>query len=163
MPETGLHFAQPLWLLGLLVIPGVLFWLWKSAPVRRAGQESRYADAHLMPYLSGAATMRMVHSRRALLAWALVWGLLSLAMAGPRWGYHQINPFEPGADLVVLLDISRSMGVRDVRPSRLERARQEIQDLVQSGTGVRIGLVAFATIAHVVTPITEDSDSLLRQ
>jgi Ca-activated chloride channel family protein len=105
----------------------------------------------------------MVRNRRSLIGWVLVWSLLSLAMAGPRWGYREMNPFEPGADLVVLLDISRSMGVMDVRPSRLDRARQEIQDLIQAKRAVRTGLIAFATIAHVVTPITEDTDSLLRQ
>jgi Ca-activated chloride channel family protein len=163
MPETGLHFAQPLWLLGLLAIPLVLFWLWRSAPLRRVGQEQKYAEPHLFPHLSGAATVHMVRNRRAVLGWTLVWALLSVAMAGPRWGYRQMNPFEPGADLVILLDISRSMGVTDVRPSRFERARQEIQDLIRANRGVRTGLVAFATIAHVVTPITEDGESLLRQ
>jgi Ca-activated chloride channel family protein len=163
VPDTGLHFAQPLWLWGLLLIPLVLVWLWRSAPLRRVGQEQKYADPHLLPYLSGAATVRMAKNRRLLIGWVLVWSLLSLAMAGPRWGYRQMNPFEPGADLVVLLDISRSMGVTDVLPSRLDRARQEIQDLIQAERGVRTGLVAFATIAHVVTPITEDTDSLLRQ
>jgi len=163
VPDGGLHFAEPAWLWGLLAIPLVLVWLWRSAPLRRVGQELKYADAQLLPYLTGAATIRMVRSRSSLLGWVLVWSLLSLAMAGPRLGYRQMNPFEPGADMVVLLDISRSMGVMDVRPTRLDRARQEIQDLVQANRGVRIGLVAFATIAHVVTPITEDSDSLLRQ
>ncbi|MGD2073930.1 MAG: VWA domain-containing protein [Gammaproteobacteria bacterium] len=163
MPEAGLHFAQPLWLLGLLAIPLVLVWLWRSAPLRRVGQEHKYADPHLLPYLSGAATIRMMRNRRALLGWTLVWSLLSVAMAGPRWGYRHMNPFDPGADLVILLDISRSMGVADVRPSRLERARQEIQDLIRANRGVRTGLVAFATIAHVVTPITDDGESLLRQ
>ncbi len=163
MPEAGLHFAQPVWLWGLLAIPLVLLWLVRSAPLRHLGYEQKYADSHLMPYLSGAATIRMVRSTRALLGWVLLWSLLSVAMAGPRWGYSNMNPFEPGADLVILLDISRSMGVSDVRPSRLDRARQEIQDLIQAKRGLRTGLVAFATIAHVVTPITEDSDSLLRQ
>jgi Ca-activated chloride channel family protein len=163
VPDAGLHFAQPLWLWGLLAIPLVLLWLWRSAPLRRVGQEQKYADAGLLPYLTGAATVRMVRNRRSLIGWVLVWSLLSLAMAGPRWGYREMNPFEPGADLVVLLDISRSMGVMDVRPSRLDRARQEIQDLIQAKRAVRTGLIAFATIAHVVTPITEDTDSLLRQ
>ena len=39
MPDGGLHFAEPAWLLGLLVIPLVLVWLWRSAPLRRAGHE----------------------------------------------------------------------------------------------------------------------------
>jgi len=163
MHEASLHFAQPLWLWGLLAIPLVIAWLMLSSPFRQRGQEDKYADAHLLAYLSGVATTRVVSSRRPLLGWALVWGLLSLAMAGPRWDFQQINPFEPGADLVILLDISRSMDVTDVNPSRLERARQEIQDLVNANPGIGIGLIAFASVAHVITPVTEDRESLLRQ
>jgi Ca-activated chloride channel homolog len=163
MPETGLHFAQPLWLWGLLAIPLVIAWLMFSAPFRQRGQEVRYADAHLLPYLSGVATTHVVSSRGPLLGWAVAWSLLSLAMAGPRWDFRQMNPFEPGADLVVLLDISRSMDVSDVNPSRLERARQEVQDLARARSGISIGLIAFASVAHVVTPVTEDRESLLRQ
>ena len=161
MHEAGLHFAQPLWLWGLLAIPLVIAWLMLSSPFRQRGQEDKYADAHLLAYLSGVATTRVVSSRKPLLGWALAWGLLSLAMAGPRWDFQQINPFEPGADLVILLDISRSMDVTDVNPSRLERARQEIQDLVNANPGVGIGLIAFASVAHVITPVTEDRESLL--
>ncbi len=163
MVETGLHFAQPVWLWGLLAIPLVVGWLLLSAPFRQQGQEAKYADPELLPYLSGMATTTAVRSKRPLLAWALAWSLLSLAMAGPRWDFRQISPFDPGADLVILLDISRSMDVADVNPSRLARARQEIQDLIHSNPGMSVGLIAFATIAHVVTPITEDGESLLRQ
>jgi len=164
MVETGFHFAQPIWLWGLLAVPLVLAWLLYSSPLRQHGQEAKYADPELLPYLSGmATTTKAVRNRRALLAWAVAWSLLSLAMAGPRWDFRQMNPFDPGADLVILLDISRSMDVADVNPSRLDRARQEIQDLIRSNPGMSVGLIAFATIAHVVTPVTEDGESLLRQ
>ena len=163
MVETGFHFAQPIWLWGLLLVPLVIAWLLYSSPFRQHGQEAKYADPELMPYLSGMATTRSVRSRRPLLAWVVAWSLLSMAMAGPRWDFRQMNPFDPGADLVILLDISRSMDVADVNPSRLDRALQEIQDLIRSNPGMSVGLIAFATIAHVVTPITEDGESLLRQ
>lgn len=163
MPDTAFHFAQPMWLWGLLVVPLVLLWLSRTSPFRRRGHEERYADAQLLPYLSGEAITHTTGSRRPLLAWVLAWCLLLLAMAGPRWGFRQMNPFEAGADLVILLDISRSMNVMDVAPARLERARHEIQDLVEAKQGIRVGLIAFATVAHVVTPITEDGESLLRQ
>jgi Ca-activated chloride channel family protein len=163
MTDPGFHFAQPIWLLGLLLVPLVIAWLWYSAPVRRHGLETRYADGHLLPFLQGEATTRVVRSKRPLLAWIAAWCLLLIAMAGPRLGYRQMNPFEAGADLVILLDISRSMNIGDVPPSRLHRARQEIQDLVRAKQGIRVGLIAFATIAHVVTPLTDDGDSLLHQ
>jgi Ca-activated chloride channel family protein len=163
MVDGGFHFAEPLWLWGMVLAFMVIVWLWYSSPVRRHGLEEKYADAEMLPWLSGEARIRAVSSQRPLAGWILAWSLLCIAMAGPRWGYRQINPFEPGADLVILLDISRSMQAADIKPFRLERARQEIQDLVSDKKGLRVGMVAFATIAHVVTPITEDGDSLLRQ
>jgi Ca-activated chloride channel family protein len=141
----------------------VFAWLLSSAPFRQHGHEEKYADLKLLPYLTGVATTRVGRRRGPLLGWALTWSLLSLAMAGPRWDFQQMNPFEPGADLVILLDISRSMDVTDVNPSRLERARQETQDLINAHPGISMGLVAFASVAHAVTPITEDGDSLLHQ
>lgn len=163
MLDPGMHLSQPLWLWGLVAIPLVLIWLWRSAPVRLSGREDQYADPHLLPHLSGTAMAGKHLNKRPLIGWMIAWSLLLLAMAGPRLGFHNINPFEPGADLVILLDISASMKSKDVQPSRLDRARQEIQDLIRSKQGLRIGMVAFATIAHVVTPITEDGDSLLQQ
>jgi Ca-activated chloride channel family protein len=91
----------------------------------------------------------------------LLWILAVIAMAGPRWDFTDIEAFSPGSDLIVLLDISRSMNVADVQPSRLARARQEVQDLVQLNRELRIGLIAFATVAHIISPITEDGQTIL--
>ena len=163
MNNQVFNFAQPLWLWALLLIPLVLGWLRLSRSVRNRGKEDKYADPHLLPLLIGVDQTITTRSIRPLIIWALSWILMVLAMAGPRWDYKQIRAFQPAADLVILLDISLSMNIQDVRPSRLARARQEIQDLVRLNPGIRLGLVAFASIAHVATPITEDGDSLLRQ
>lgn len=163
MNNQVFNFAQPLWLWALLLIPLVLGWLRLSRSVRNRGKEDKYADPHLLPLLIGVDQTNTTRSIRPLIIWALSWILMVLAMAGPRWDYKQIRAFQPAADLVILLDISLSMNIQDVRPSRLARARQEIQDLVRLNPGIRLGLVAFASIAHVATPITEDGDSLLRQ
>lgn len=160
MAEGSFHFAQPWWLLGLLAIPLVLAWLRYSRPLKRRGQEYRYADAELLPHLTGEVTTAHRRNGRVLLAWSMAWALLVLALAGPRWDYQRVSAFQTAANLVVLLDISASMQIQDVRPSRLERARQEIQDLLRLNPGVRIGLIAFATVAHVVAPVTEDMETL---
>jgi len=161
MPEVGFHFGQPAWLFGLLLVPLVLAWLWLSAPYRRRAREADYADPALLPYLTGKEQIQGHRSLGPLLLWAAIWSLSVVAMAGPRWDYQQMSPFRAAADLVVVLDISHSMNIRDVQPSRMERAKQEIQDLVRLNPGIRIGLVAFATLAHVVTPLTEDGKTLL--
>jgi len=162
VPE-GFHFAAPAWLLALLLIPAIALWQHRARRRVPAAQRERdYADAELLPYLSGEATTRRVGFWSSLTAWALPWILVVVALAGPRWDFTQVEVFAPGANLVVLLDISRSMEVADTMPTRLARARQEIEDLLKRAAGVRIGLIAFATVANVVTPVTDDLDSVRR-
>ena len=162
MVETGIHFAQPAWLWGLLLPLPVALWLRHSRPRAANARLERYADPDLMPHLLRRHRPRPGLRGRRFAWWAVLWSLLSLAMAGPRWDYTDIRLFRPGSNLVVLLDISRSMETRDLAPDRMARARQEIADLLDEARGVRIGLVAFASVAHVVAPLTEDSDSIRR-
>ncbi len=162
MADGGFHFAQPHWFWLLAVVPAVFAWLRFSRPVQRRGKEYLYADAELLPHLTGRTRAAGRRDIRVLTAWGLAWTLVVTAMAGPRWDAERIPAFQPAAELVVLLDLSASMRIRDVRPSRLERAKQEIQDLLRLDPGIRIGLVAFATVAHVVAPLTEDMAALKR-
>jgi len=159
MPE-GFHFSEPLWLWAL-VAPMLL---WMIPRMRRSeGDDARvsaYADAHLLPHLLVPRQDRRPSQRRRFLWWTLLWIPAVLAMSGPRWDFTDIAVRRPGVNVVILLDLSRSMDVVDERPSRLARARQEIEDLLDSNEGVKVGLVAFASIAHVVAPLTEDSENL---
>ena len=163
MSDLGFHFAAPWWLLGLLLILPVGAWLRRSAEFGDDARLQRYADRHLLPHLTGSRELHSGERWRRFRRWALLWSALVVAMAGPRWDYTEIQLFTPGADLVILLDISRSMEVADVAPSRLARARQEIEDLANQARGVRIGLIAFASVAHVIAPITDDTQSIRNQ
>ncbi len=160
MPEAGFHFAAPGWLWALLVLLPMAWWLRRSPAHGYQGRIRRYADAYLFPYLTGTRDLNPVERWRNFGFWALLWSLLVLAMAGPRWDFTDVRLFRPGANLVVLLDISKSMDVADVRPSRLARARQELEDLINLNRELRIGLIAFASVAHVIAPITEDAKSI---
>ncbi len=87
--------------------------------------------------------------------------LLIVGIAGPQWGRDWDQSAAPGRDLVVVLDLSRSMLAQDVLPNRAERAKQALEDLshtVQQRGGHRLGLVAFAARARVVCPLTHDYD-----
>ncbi|PJF38389.1 MAG: VWA domain-containing protein, partial [Phototrophicales bacterium] len=71
----------------------------------------------------------------------------------------------PAENLVILLDLSRSMDATDVKPSRLARARQEIEDIAKATASnkngsINIGLIAFAGAVHVITPLTDDMDTM---
>lgn len=160
MPEAGFHFASPWWLLGFLLILPVGAWLRRSTVSGKIARITNYADPHLLPHLTGTRELHSNERWRRFARWALLWSLLTIAMAGPRWDYTQVQLFTPSADLVILLDISRSMEVADEQPSRITRARQEIEDLINQNREVRVGLIAFASIAHVVAPITDDGQTI---
>lgn len=160
MADIGFHFASPWWLLGLLLIFPIGTWIRRSTVYGKIAQLNRYADPHLLPHLTGSRELEPKERWRGFTRWALLWSLLTIAMAGPRWDYTNIQLFTPGADLIILLDISRSMEVADVRPSRMIRARHEIEDLIDQNQTLRIGFIAFASVAHVLAPVTEDSQTI---
>lgn len=161
MPETSFHFEQPGWFWALLALIPIAVWLWRSSAKAARGPIHRYADPHLLPHLTGTRQLKTTERWGRFLRWSGLWTLLILAMAGPRWDFEDIRLFHPGNNLLILLDISRSMQVDDVAPSRLGRARQEIQDLILQNRQVRLGLIAFASVPHVLSPITEDTHTIL--
>jgi len=161
VPEAGFHFEQAAWLWGLLALIPVAAWLWRSAAMAARGPIHRYADPHLLPHLTGTRELKTTERWGRYLRWSVLWALLIVAMAGPRWDYEDVRLFHPGNNLLILLDISRSMQADDVAPTRLGRARQEIQDLILQNRQVRLGLIAFASVPHVLSPITEDTVTIL--
>jgi Ca-activated chloride channel family protein len=161
VPEVGFHFAEPAWFWGLFAILPVALWLIRSAARAARGPVHRYADTHLLPHLTGTRDLETHERWGRFLRWSLLWALLLAAMAGPRWDATDVRLFHPGNNLLVLLDISRSMQVDDVSPSRLGRARQELQDLIVNNRTVRLGLISFASVPLVLSPITEDTYTLL--
>ncbi|UCG85837.1 MAG: VWA domain-containing protein [Gemmatimonadota bacterium] len=100
------------------------------------------------------------HGRRgpALLGAAALAAVV--ALAGPRWGTRVVETEAKGLNLVIAVDISRSMLAEDVNPSRLARAKREARRLVHDLSGDRIGLIAFAGQSHIMSPITVDGSAL---
>ncbi len=99
-------------------------------------------------------------------AWQAVLGVvavagLAVAAAGPRYGFDWQQQKVEGIAMVVVLDVSRSMDAADVPPSRLERARREVVDLVGYLRGDSVGLVIFAAGPYVRIPLTVDYDTFL--
>jgi Ca-activated chloride channel family protein len=82
--------------------------------------------------------------------------LLVAALARPRWGYHFEDIKRVGVDIIVAVDVSRSMLAEDISPSRLERARRKLHDFTGMLDGDRIGLVAFAGNSFLQCPLTLD-------
>ncbi len=156
MPETGLpagfHFLRPEWL--WLLIVAVLVPVLASWRDRRAVPGAREIAPHLLAHLV-VPRGRTRWFRPAHLG-ALVLTFGAIGMAGPTW-QREPTPFaEDLAPLVIVLDLSRSMDAIDIAPTRLERAKQKIADLVALRSGARTALVVYAGTAHMVLPPTDD-------
>ncbi len=164
LPDT-FHFAMPFWLWGLIALP-VLWALYALLYKPHNGGYNKlkdFADPHLLPHLLENDKGQKLQKRgiwRSLLIWSLIWAGAMLAMAGPRWEYTQVKAFAPARSLIMVLDLSRSMDAQDIKPSRLIRARQEIEDILRLGDGVKFGLVAFDAAAHMITPLSDDVQTI---
>ena len=145
------------WVLWCLLVVPVLGAAFIYAHRRRQRALVEFAEAALLPRLAPD-----VHNRRRFARDVLRLGALTacaVALAGPRWGFHWEEVRREGVDLVVALDISKSMLAVDVKPNRLERAKLSILDLLRLLDGDRVGLVAFAGTAFLQCPLTLDYDA----
>ena len=91
---------------------------------------------------------------------ALAGLLAGVAFAGPRWGREKTAVRVQGYDLVIAMDASLSMMATDVRPNRLELAKQEVRRLRALGATARVGLIAFAGRSYILTPMTVDEGAV---
>jgi Ca-activated chloride channel family protein len=150
--DDGL-FARPafLWLLALVPIA----WAWRRAADLRA---ARLLAEIVGPRLDALAPGRDAGARRRRTA-ASACGVLFavLALAAPRWGEREEATAPRGADVIVCLDVSRSMLAQDAAPTRLEAAKNAVRALLARAEGDRVGLVVFAGEAKLVVPLTRDA------
>jgi Ca-activated chloride channel family protein len=138
------------WLLGAL-LAGVLIVLGLRG---RSRALRRFADSPLVMRLTPELSVVRRWVRAALLVIALV--LLVIAMLDVRWGRRIVQLPQRGIDVIVVLDVSRSMLAEDVRPNRLVRARQMVSDMMEGMGGDRVGIVTFAGSAVLSCPLTGD-------
>lgn len=147
-----------LWILHLLWLLPVATLALVVRHRQRARTMERFADPELMVRLTGEDQARRRFFKGLFLLMAL--GLMLFALAGPRWGSHFEEVSQKGVDIMILVDVSRSMLVEDIEPNRLERARREILDFLRVVQGDRVGLVAFSGAAFVQCPLTLDYGAL---
>ncbi len=88
--------------------------------------------------------------------WLLSMGFILLSLARPQWGKHDEVVHVTGLDIVVVLDVSNSMWVEDVVPSRLKKAKHVLRTLFNQLSGDRVGIIAFAGSSYLACPLTTD-------
>ncbi len=155
----NMAFTHP-WILVLLwLAPAAAAWwvfVWRRGRARLAA----FVGADLQPRLAPAVDERRVAWQIGLMGCALA--AMLLAAAWPTWGEKLETVSARGRDLMIVLDVSRSMLADDVRPNRLARAKADLLDLIAELRGDRAGLLAFRNKAALLCPLTTDH-TFLRQ
>ncbi len=154
---AAFHFIRPLWLSALL--PALGLFLFQHYRSDTAERWRRVVDPDLLKYLLVGSER---HSRLAPNGVLLVaWILAIIAIAGPAWRL-ETSPFADNKPPVMaLLKVAASMTAKDLAPTRLDRARQKLSDLLSLREGASTGLIAYAGSAHLVLPPTADRDVVL--
>lgn len=158
-----MRFAEPLGFLWALLAPLVIVmesWLDR----RRLLALSGAGDLHLLNEMSSLGPDRGRRARKTE-AWliAIAFVLLGAALARPQFGSRTELSRARGMDVVIALDLSRSMLAKDVAPSRLERAKIELEAFAKELKGDRVGLVGFTSVALPLCPLTVDKSALAVQ
>ncbi|WP_162006711.1 VWA domain-containing protein [Roseimaritima sediminicola] len=139
---------QLVWLAA--VAAGLILAIWSWLARRRAAR--RFAQDAMRTRLFPARRGIRYAARTLLLAGSLA--LLVVALTDIRWGKTWREVPQRGIEIMFVLDVSRSMLAQDVAPSRLDRAKQQIMDIVDELAGDRIGLVTFAGATRQSVPLT---------
>jgi Ca-activated chloride channel family protein len=155
-----MNFAQPkmLWLLGVFPPLLILFfwWAWK----KRQDLLTQFIHARLLPGLTVGISPTRVKIRIALLILTVIF--LIVALARPQWGFDWEPTKQKGLDIIVAIDLSKSMLAEDIAPNRLGRAKLAALDIMRQARADRLGLIAFAGSAFLQCPLTVD-DAVFRQ
>jgi len=149
---AALHFLRPQWLWLLLAIP-VLYLSFHIRDDVRA-RWKRYIDPELLDHLIVARKRRWRFRPIHMVCLLILLG--ALAIAGPTWKREQPPFTEDRAPLVIALDLSQTMDAIDLDPTRLERAKLKLRDLLKVRNGGRTALFVYAGSAHMVLPFTTD-------
>jgi Ca-activated chloride channel homolog len=148
----ALHFLRPHWLWMMLAAPAFYLSLGIQENVRARWKsiiEPELLD-HLIVSRRRRWRIRPVH----LLSLLIVVG--SVAVAGPTWQQEQPPFTEDKAPLVIALDLSETMNAIDVNPTRIERVKLKLRDLLKKRNGARTALFVYAGTTHMVLPFTTD-------
>jgi hypothetical protein len=141
-----------LWALPCLVAGGVALWFWARHAARR--RLEKFIAARWLAEAAATVNWPGKHVKFALEIAGLC--LLALTLARPLSGPRPDRAESKGIDLVIVLDVSKSMVVEDVQPNRLTAVKKELGEWVKQLPGDRVGLVVFAGDAFVQAPLTFD-------
>lgn len=148
------HFLRPFWLLALVAVPLLVVLIGRRTDARSQwqGMIAPHLLDHLLIEKGGARRFHPVHLTAALIA------IAAIAAAGPTWQRERPPFVEDTAPLAIAIDLTATMNATDISPSRLERTKLKVQDILSLRKGARTALFAYAGTAHMVLPLTDDAN-----
>ena len=152
-----MEFQRP-WMV-ILALAGPLYWWLRLRWLRVDEKRLRRFVRPVLWARMGIAPPSQHKVSRILISVSIV--LLALGAAGPVWGVSPAYIPDGGANVVIALDVSRSMWSDDETPSRLGRSAIEIRRIIRTMPGTRFSLVLFSGHARLAVPITLDNDFIL--
>ncbi|AHI06527.1 hypothetical protein BDW_10135 [Bdellovibrio bacteriovorus W] len=141
-----------LWVLPLIVVIG---WYFQRKNLQKM---TKAIGSRLYPFLSSSVSPKKRRLKQILQL--LTVGLFILALARPQMGESQQEIRSEGVEIIFAVDVSESMLAEDVKPSRLAQAKAELSRLVDLMPGNKIGVVAFAGSAALLSPLTNDPGAI---
>ena len=153
------HFLRPWWFAAL--IPALLLLVLYQWRKRSAGNWEQIINPALLPYLMQGEETNSRRSGWLLTGLGIVWLISCISLAGPTWQQLPQPVHKQDSALVLVFDLSPSMLVADVTPSRLIRARYKLIDILKNRQEGYVGLVVYGGEAHKVSPLTEDSNTII--
>lgn len=148
------HFLRPAWLLAIVALVA-LWWI-----ARRRNSQQYGTRTGLPSHLEQALVIDTAGVQRFgpidLTCLSLLLGII--AVAGPTWKQVPAPWLAETTPVVIAIEVTDSMRSNDLLPTRLDRARLKVLDLIQARTGARTALIAYAGSAHIVIPPTRDAD-----
>jgi Ca-activated chloride channel family protein len=150
------HWMRPEWLYAIPVLVAISVLLARGK--LGSGNWQSVIDRELMPYVLSRDPGRGTDYRWWLMGLGSVIALLSLA--GPAWQRIEQPVYRAEQALVLALDLSRSMDAQDIAPSRLQRAKLKILDMLERRQSGQSALVVYSANAFTVTPLTTDTDTI---
>jgi len=148
-----INIHLPWMLFGLVLVTAFTVW-----SLRNAWFRIEKAKAFVAPHLLHALAPGISRRQPLYKAFFSFWGLsfFVIALSQPQCGSHTEMVKRRGVDIVLAIDVSKSMLAKDILPSRLERAKLEFFHLINQLKGDRIAIVAFSSSAFVQCPLTSD-------
>jgi Ca-activated chloride channel homolog len=149
-----MKFANPhiFYYLLCVILAGIVFYMWSAKQYRNAS--TKFAEREILKKIDPYYDDNVLRLRIFLNIIAIFF--IGIALARPQWGTHWEEKKNTGIDILIALDVSKSMLAQDVSPNRIEFAKDEIRDFVKGLKGDRAGLIAFAGDAFLCCPFTMD-------